>query len=104
MVHSLIPMSVDIKIKKFEEPARLINCMELTAALGMVCRQAGLPLPEAKEGMELKEFRNAVMGEAGDNPGVDGKLFTVIQNYIFKAGETIDADSLITLKLGYEFI
>lgn len=103
MVHSLIPMAVKIKITNFEEPARLINCMELTSALGMACRQAGLPMPACSEGTGLKEFRDNVMEDIGENPRVDVKLLTVIRDYIFKAGETIDADALETLKLGYEY-
>lgn len=103
MVHSLIPMSVDIKVKKFEEPARLINCMELTAALGMACRQAGEELMMAQAGMVLKEYRDLVLEKIGDNPRVDEKLLSVIRNYIFKSGETVDEDSLVILKLGYEF-
>lgn len=103
MVHSLIPMSVNIKITNFEEPARLINCMELTSALGMACRQAGLPMPECKEGTALKEFRDEVMKDIGENSRVDEKLLMVIRDYIFKTGETIDADALETLKLGYDF-
>ena len=35
MVHTLVPMSVKIKIKNFETPARLINHMELSCAVGM---------------------------------------------------------------------
>ena len=42
MVHTLVPMSVKIKIKNFETPARLINHMELSCAVGMACRQASV--------------------------------------------------------------
>ena len=56
MVHTLVPMSVKIKIKNFETPARLINHMELSCAV----------------------------------------------DYIYKKGEVLDDDSLVTLKLGYE--
>ena len=50
MVHTLVPMSVKIKIKNFETPARLINHMELSCAVGMACRQASLPCPEGTVG------------------------------------------------------
>ena len=43
MVHTLVPMSVKIKIKNFETPARLINHMELSCAVGMACREPGQP-------------------------------------------------------------
>ena len=103
MVHSLIPMSVDIKIRIFEKPARLVNVMELTCAIGMAYYQAGLELPHMEAGMDLKEVWNAVTPQIRENPKVKESLRFVITNYIFKKGEKIDEDSLITLKLGYEF-
>ena len=60
MVHTLVPMSVKIKIKNFETPARLINHMELSCAVGMACRQASLPCPEGTAGTDLKEFVKSV--------------------------------------------
>ena len=85
MVHTLVPMSVKIKIKNFETPARLINHMELSCAVGMACREASLPCPVGTAGMGLNE-----------------KLKVLIRDYIYKKGEVLDDDSLITLKLGYE--
>jgi len=103
MVHSLIPMSVDIKTRIFENPARLVNAMELTCAIGMAYAQAGLAMPEASMGMELKEFWSQAAPKIYDNGNVKESLKSVIRNYIFKKGEVIDEDVLITLKLGYEF-
>ena len=103
MVHSLIPMSVDIKIRIFEKPARLVNVMELTCAIGMAYYQAGLELPQMEAGMDLKEVWNTVTPQIRENSKVKESLRFVITNYIFKKGEKIDEDSLITLKLGYEF-
>ena len=103
MVHSLIPMSVDIKIRIFEKPARLVNVMELTCAIGMAYYQAGLELPHMEVGMDLKEVWNTVTPQIRENSKVKESLRFVITNYIFKKGEKIDEDSLITLKLGYEF-
>lgn len=103
MVHSLIPDSVRIKVTNFEKPARLINCMELTAAVGMAYRQARLPMPEAEAGMSLKEVRNRSLKELEAGSGADEKLLTVIRDYIFKAGETVDEDAVVTMKLGYDF-
>ena len=103
MVHSLIPMSVDIKIRIFEKPARLVNVMELTCAIGMAYYQAGLALPKVEAGMDLKEVWNEVIPQIRDNKKVKENLRFVISNYIFKKGEKIDEDSLITLRLGYEF-
>lgn len=103
MVHSLIPMSVDIKIRIFEKPARLVNVMELTCAIGMAYYQAGLELPHMEAGMDLKEVWNTVTPQIRENSKVKESLRFVITNYIFKKGEKIDEDSLITLKLGYEF-
>ena len=87
MVHTLVPMSVKIKIQNFEAPARLINHMELSCAVGMACRQASLPCPEGTAGTDLREFI---------------KLKVLIRDYIYKKGEILDDDSLVTLKLGYE--
>ena len=103
MVHSLIPMSVDIKTRIFENPARLVNSMELTCAIGMAYFQAGLPLPELQTGGEIREFWERVVPEIRDNPKVKDSLKPVIMNYIFKKSEIVEEDSVITLKLGYEF-
>jgi len=103
MVHSLIPMSVDIKTRIFENPARLVNAMELTCAIGMAYFQAGLNLPEIEVGMAVKDFWNETTPRIKDNARVKESLQKVILNYIFKKGETVDEDSVITLKLGYEF-
>ena len=86
MVHTLVPMSVKIKIKNFETPARLINHMELSCAVGMACRQASLPCPEG----------------IYSSSAVDEKLKVLIRDYIYKKGEVLDDDSLVTLRLGYE--
>ena len=103
MVHGLIPMSVDIKTRIFENPARLVNMMELTCAIGMAYFQAGLELPSLEVGTELKAFWNEVLPQIQGNSSVKESLQTVIVNYIFKKGEMIDEDSVITMKLGYEF-
>ena len=101
MVHTLVPMSVEIKMADFDPPARLINHMELSCAIGMACRQARLECPKAESGMDLKEFVKRIPPEVFDAPEVDEKLKFLIQNYIYKAGEKLDEDSLITLQLGY---
>lgn len=103
MVHSLIPMSVDIKTRIFENPARLVNTMELACAIGMAYAQARLEMPNVEVGTDLKEFWSQSLPEIKDNEKVKGSLRYVIANYIFKKGEKIDEDSLITLELGYEF-
>lgn len=102
MVHSLIPKSVRIKTTIFENPAKLINHMELTAAVGMAYRQAGLPMPTVDAGTNLKEFRDGAMEPLGGNSRINEKLLSVIRNYVFKSDEVVDEDAQITLKLGYE--
>lgn len=102
MVHTLVPMSVKIKIKNFETPARLINHMELSCAVGMACREASLPCPAGTAGMGLKEFVKSVPDTIFSSPAVNEKLKVLIRDYIYKKGEVLDDDSLITLKLGYE--
>ena len=103
MVHSLIPMSVDIKTRIFENPARLVNAMELTCAIGMAYAQAGLAIPELESGVAVKEFWNMTTPQIRGNARVKEHLQHVIMNYIFKKDEKIDDDCVITLKLGYEF-
>ena len=103
MVHSLIPMSVDIKIRLFETPARLVNAMELACAIGMAYAQANLELPKADIGLDVKEFWNQTVPAIRDNAQVNGGLRFAITNYIFKKGDTLNEDALISLKLGYEF-
>ncbi|MBQ7795304.1 MAG: DUF3837 family protein [Lachnospiraceae bacterium] len=103
MVHSLIPMSVDIKTRIFENPARLVNAMELTCAIGMAYFQAGLELPEIEVGMTIKDFWSQTTPQIKGNARVKESLQHVIMNYIFKKGEVVEEDSVITLKLGYEF-
>lgn len=103
MVHSLIPISVDIKIRTFEEPARLINNMELACAIGMAFAQAKLPMPESRAGIDLKEFWKETEPQIRDHPAVNESLKKVIADYIFRKGEILDEDSVLTLRLGYEF-
>ena len=103
MVHSLIPMSVDIKTRIFENPARLVNAMELTCAIGMAYAQAGLAMPELESGIAVKEFWDRTVPQVRGNSRVKECLQRVIINYIFKKDEKIDEDCVITLKLGYEF-
>lgn len=103
MVHSLIPMSVDIKTRIFENPARLVNAMELTCAIGMAYAQAGLEMPKLEVGTAIKDFWNETTPQINGNGKVKEALQNVIMNYIFKKGEMADEDSVITLKLGYEF-
>lgn len=103
MVHSLIPMSVDIKTRIFENPARLVNALELTCAIGMAFFQAGLEMPEIEAGMAVKDFWEKTVPQIQGNAKVKESLQKVIIHYIFKKGEMVDEDSVITLKLGYEF-
>ncbi len=103
MVHSLIPMSVDIKTRIFENPARLVNAMELTCAIGMAYAQAGLGMPKLESGIAVKEFWKEMIPQIQDNQRVKESLRSVILNYIFKKEEMIDEDCIVTLKLGYEF-
>ena len=103
MVHSLIPMAVDIKTRIFENPARLVKAMELTCAIGMAYFQAGLELPKIEAGMAVKDFWNETIPQIKENEKVKESLRKVIINYIFKKGEIVDEDSVITLRLGYEF-
>lgn len=102
MVHTMVPMSIQLKTKFFDPPARLVNHMELCCAIGMACRQASLPCPEPEDGADLKDFTAKLPEAVFTAQNVNEKLKYLIKNYIYKAGETINEDSLATLKLGYE--
>lgn len=103
MVHCLIPQSVNIKTTQFDPPSRLINHMELLCAIGMAYKQSGMILPDVQIGDNLKESRDVLIRPIENNSKVNPKLLQVIQNYIFKSGDTVDEDSIITMKMGYEF-
>ena len=60
MVHTLVPMSVKIKIKNFETPARLINHMEYPVQLVWHAARLRSPCPVGTAGMGLKEFVKSV--------------------------------------------
>ena len=48
------------------------------------------------------EFVKSVPDTIYSSPAVDEKLKVLIRDYIYKKGEVLDDDSLVTLKLGYE--
>lgn len=103
MVYDVVPQSVHIKTTVFEKPAKLINSMELAAAVGMAYGQAGLPLLEAEEGEDVREFRDRAMESLKGKTEISPKLLQAIQSYVFKKGERISEDALMTLRLGYQF-
>ena len=102
MVYEVIPQSVAIKTTIFDEPAKLINHMELAAAVGMAYRQAGMQMPDAQPEEDMREFRNRAMEKLENREKVNAKLIRVIESYVFKKGEKIDEDALMTLRLGYD--
>lgn len=101
MTHELILQAIKIKTTIFNPPARLINYKELSCAIGLAFRQAGLPLPETKIGEDIKELRDESLKALEGNAAVDQNVRTLIENYLFQPGEVMDEDALITMKLGY---
>ena len=62
MVNELTLQSVQIKTTIFETPAKLINYKELSCAVGMAQKQAGLPMDQLVEiGTNMKDFKEKSM-------------------------------------------
>lgn len=104
MVYELTLQSVQIKTTIFETPAKLINYKELSCAVGMAQKQAGLPMDQLVEiGTNMKDFKekSMVLFQSKD---INKKIRFVIENYILKPDEIFDQDALITMKLGYDSI
>lgn len=104
MVYELTLQSVQIKTTIFETPAKLINYKELSCAVGMAQKQAGLPMNQLVEiGTNMKDFKEKSM-VLFQNKDINEKIRFVIENYILKPDEIFDQDALITMKLGYDSI
>ena len=104
MVYELTLQSVQIKTTIFETPAKLINYKELSCAVGMAQKQAGLPMDQLVEfGTNMKDFKEKSMVLFQDKD-LNEKFRFVIENYILKPDEIFDQDALITMKLGYDSI
>lgn len=104
MVYELTLQSVQIKTTIFDTPAKLINYKELSCAVGMAQKQAGLPMDQLVEiGTNMKDFKEKSM-VLFQNKDINEKIRFVIENYILKPDEVFDQDALITMKLGYDSI
>lgn len=104
MVYELTLQSVQIKTTIFDTPAKLINYKELSCAVGMAQKQAGLPMDQLVEiGTNMKDFKEKSMVLFQDKD-INEKIRFVIENYILKPDEIFDQDALITMKLGYDSI
>ena len=104
MVYELTLQSVQIKTTIFDTPAKLINYKELSCAVGMAQKQAGLPMDQLVEiGTNMKDFKEKSMILL-QNKDINEKIKFVIENYILKPDEVFDQDALITMKLGYDSI
>lgn len=104
MVYELTLQSVQIKTTIFETPAKLINYKELSCAVGMAQKQAGLPMDQLVEiGTNMKDFKEKSM-VLFQHKDINEKIRFVIENYILKPDEIFDKDALITMKLGYDSI
>ena len=102
MVYELTLNSVQIKTTIFNPPAKLINYKELSCAIGMAYKEAGLPCPEGTEGQDIHTFWEESLAELKDSSQVKDAVRQAIETYIFKPGEVMDEDSRICLGLGYE--
>lgn len=104
MVYELTLQSVQIKTTIFDTPAKLINYKELSCAVGMAQKQAGLPMDQLVEiGTNMRDFKEKSM-VLFQNKDINEKIRFVIENYILKPDEIFDQDALITMKLGYDSI
>ena len=102
MVHELTLKSVQLKTTIFDPPARLINYKEMSCAIGMAYKQAGLPYPIIENGSDMKAFRENCVSILGNYADLNEKVKYVIENYVAKPDERMDEDSQITMRLGYE--
>lgn len=104
MVYELTLQSVQIKTTIFDTPAKLINYKELSCAVGMAQKQAGLLMDQVVAiGTNMKDFKEKSMILL-QNKNINEKIRFVIENYILKPDEIFDQDALITMKLGYDSI
>ena len=104
MVYELTLQSVQIKTTIFDTPAKLINYKELSCAVGMAQKQAGLPMDQVVAiGTNMKDFKEKSMILL-QNKNINEKIRFVIENYILKPDEIFDQDALLTLKLVYDSI
>lgn len=101
MIYELTLIAVRRKLYDFDHVPRFINACEITCALGMGCRQAGLPLPTLQEGMDVMSALEQFAPQVLSHDRVEAAIKEALQKY-FKLGETITEDSIATLKLGYE--
>lgn len=100
--YELIPQAIKIKTTNFDPPARLINNIELTCAIGAAYRRAGLPLPEVEAGKDIVEFRDESLKILSESSNFDSKLRFLIDGYVFGSDLTISEPAVITMKMGYE--
>ncbi len=84
MVHTLVPMSVKIKIKNFETPARLINHMELSCAVGWRAVRLRFRVQEELPEQISREFVKVGSDTIYSGSAVDEKLKVLIRDYIYK--------------------
>lgn len=103
MVHDLTLKSVRLKTTIFNPPAKLINYKELSCAIGIAYRQAGLELPVSETGRDVAELCQEALKAWGDSPRVNDSVKFVIEHYTFNPErEVMDEDSEITMRLGYD--
>lgn len=101
MIHELTLAAVKRKLYDFDHIPRFINCKEICCALGMAYKQAGLKLPELTVGSDVMEALATLVPPIQNSPSVEECLKETLTSYN-KLGESMDADALATLRLGYE--
>ena len=78
MVYELTLTATQLKTTIFDPPARLINYKELSCAVRVAYKQAGLSLPDVENGMDIKEFRDESLRAFGHSHDVKEKVKYVI--------------------------
>lgn len=95
MQHTLTVEAVRIKTQKFDPPAKLINGCELAAAIALGYRQAGIPIPEFRQGDDVRLARERFLADCA---GAGQPLVQVVEGY--QAGEGVfDADMLEVVRI-----
>lgn len=101
MIYELTLTAVKRKLYDFDHVPRFINACEITCALGLGYRAAGLSLPELTEGTDVMETLHQYAPPVISSDKVPAQIKEALKSY-FRLNETISEDSIATMHLGYD--
>lgn len=99
MVFSIVKQSLDIRMR-FDNPPKINADTECAAAIGMLAKLYGLPLPEKKE--NLAELQHALAERTKELPATEQieKLNHIL--YAYEPKTLLDEEKYALLKYSYE--